>query len=313
MPGDLESRIKQLTIVLRGGVTPAMITPLKADGYQIDSVAIARLIDLLVEARVKGIFVGGTTGEGILLDDGERRQLHAQAVQATGGRVPVLVHVGANSMATAVSLAEHAQSVGADAIAAVTPYFYPLDDDAIFGYYEAISLAAPEIPLLAYDIPQMAVNGISPTLFTRLIEEIPTLLGLKCSGPNAQIIRQLIDAACGRTLVLAGNEPIALGSLALGADGLISGLSTAVPELVVALTEAFFSGEIPEALRHQQTLNRVLNIIPSGARIGALKVILAERGIPVGGTVPPRPMPPVSWSGWDDIQALMRESSLSRD
>jgi dihydrodipicolinate synthase/N-acetylneuraminate lyase len=279
---------------LRGGVTPAMATPLTSDGYRVNGEVVGQLVEFLVSAGVKGLFVGGTTGEGIVLPAGERLYLHERAVQAAAGRVVIMAHVGANDTLSAVTLAEHAASVGVDALVSVTPYFYGMHDNALLDYFRTVAAAAPQTPFFAYDIPHMATNGISPALLRRLRAEVPTLAGIKTSHGDAQHIRRLIDAAQGdegppAVLLLAGNESIALGSLALGAGGLISGLSTAVPEPFVALMEAFTAGNLPQAQTIQRRINVLLGMLPAGARIGAIKQILLERGVDVGPPVPPRP------------------------
>lgn len=285
----MRKKIEQLQQQLAGGVSPAMATPLQSDGYDLNLPRIKSLVDFLIGAGVKGLFVGGTTGEGVLLAQTQRTQLHEEALDAVGGRVPVLLHVGANTTAEAVALARHAAVVGADAIVAVTPYFYPIHDDALLAYFEQVAAAAPELPFFVYDLPHMAVNGIGPELLQRLAEAIPTLAGIKCSRPDAQMIRRLLDAAPAGICLLAGNEAIALASLALGAEGLISGLSTAVPEPFVALTQAVADGDLDRARAQQRLINRLLALIPSGTRIGAIKQILQQRGIDVGPAVPPRP------------------------
>jgi dihydrodipicolinate synthase/N-acetylneuraminate lyase len=167
---------------------------------------------------------------------------------------------------------------------------------------------AAALGLLLYDIPHMATNGISPDLFKQLILEIPSLAGVKSSRPDAQIIRKQIQIAANRHLVLVGNEAIALASLAMGASGLISGLSTAVPEPFVALTNAFAAGNLAEAQRQHQLINQLLALLPSGARIGSVKQILTERGFAMGTAVPPRPMPtqPI----WPAMQPLLQDYSL---
>lgn len=293
-----------LRLKLANGVSPAMATPLEANGYTVNTAVIPQLVNFLLDAGVKGLFVGGTTGEGVLLHAAERMRLHQAAVKAANGRVPVLLHVGANQLRTAVSLASHAAEVGADAIAAVTPYFYGVHDDALITYYRAVSRAAPQTPLLLYDIPQLAVNGITPEALPRLAQAVPTLAGMKTSRPDAQIVRRLLDAAPPNFITLAGNESVALGLLALGADGLVSGLSTAVPEPFVALTTAVSRGDLAAARDQQQIINRLLAHLPGGARIGAIKQILAERGIPVGTAVPPRPMPTAPI--WPEMEPALR-------
>lgn len=299
----MEEKLVTLKEGLRGGVAPALATPLLADGYTVNGTAVPILINFLLQRGAKGLFVGGTTGEGILLDAEQRMKLHETAVTAANGRAPIILHIGANRTDTAVALAQHAAQLGADAIAAVTPIYYGMHDDALAGYYHAIAAAVPQMPLLLYDIPHMAVNGISPALLRRLSQELPSLAGIKSSQVSAQILRELLHAAPPRLLFLAGNERIALGTLAMGADGLISGLSTAIPEPFVALTAAHARGDHAEALRQHRLINQLLDCLPAGARIGAIKQILAERGVNVGGPVPPRPMPTAPI--WPHMESLL--------
>jgi dihydrodipicolinate synthase/N-acetylneuraminate lyase len=213
------------------------------------------------------------------------------------------VHAGALTTDTAVELARHAAEIGADAMAAVTPIFYGMHEDALAAYFKAIARSASQVPLFAYDIPQLAVNSVSPKLAGRMFEELPSLAGMKCSNPDAQAIRRLLDVVPDGRILLAGNEAIALGSLALGAAGMISGLATAVPEPLVALMDAFNAGEIEEARRRQRTINRLLATIPAGKRIGAIKAILEARGIPAG--PPIAPLPEVSLDVWAEMVGIL--------
>ena len=306
MNETLHDRVVSLRRQLKNGVTPAMATPLAADGYRVNTAVLPSLVNFLLASGVKGLFVGGTTGEGVLLEAPERMRLHEAAVAAVAGRMPVLVHVGANQVATAVALAEHAAGLGVEGLAAVTPFFYPIDDEGLVRYYQAIAAAAPHTPLLLYDIPQLAVNGITPALLPYLAEAVPTLAGMKTSRPDVQFVRQLMEVTPEPLIILAGNESAALGLLALGAHGLISGLSTAVPEPFVALTDAFAAGDMAEARRQQYIINRMLALLPGKARIGAIKSILAERGIAAGPAMPPRSTPNASL--WPALRSVMAES-----
>lgn len=285
----MEEKVSSLKVLLANGVSPAMATPLEHGSYRVNTDVIPQLVAFLLDKGIKGLFVGGTTGEGIMLDVDERKKLHEAALAAVNGRVPVLLHVGAQRTDTAVELARHAATADADAIVAIPPYFYGMHDDALAAHFQAIADVVPEIPLLAYDIPHMAVNGISPSLASHLCATIPSMAGFKSSNQSIQAVRRLLDAVPDDRIVLAGNESAALGSLALGADGLISGLSTAVPEPFVAMTHAFAVGDIDGARKYQRLINRLLGQIPAGERLGAIKSILVERGIPVGTPVPTLP------------------------
>ncbi len=279
------ARIAALKASLAGGVAPAMATPLLPGSHTVNTAVVAPLVEFLLARGVKGLFVGGTTGEGTQLDDDQRRALHEAAVAAAGGHVPVLLHVGAQRTEAAVALARHAAALRPAALVAMTPTFYGVSDDALARYFHAVAAAAPDVPLFLYDIPQFAVNGIGPALLARLAGEMPSLAGLKTSRVDIQIVRQLIDALPRERILLAGNESAALASLALGADGLISGLSTAIPEPFVALTRAAAAGQLDEAREWQRCINRLLGVL-GGARIGGIKAILVQRGIPVGPPVP---------------------------
>jgi len=277
--------IHALKQTLHGGVAPAMATPLVPGTHTVNTAVVPQLVDFLLDKGVKGLFVGGTTGEGTQLDDDQRRVLHEAAVAAAAGRAPVLLHVGAQRTEAAVALARHAATLRPAALVAMTPTFYNMSDDALARYFHAVAEAAPDIPLFLYDIPQFAVNGIGPALLARLAAEMPLLAGLKTSRVDIQFVRQLIDALPPDRILLAGNESAALASLALGADGLISGLSTAIPEPFVALTRAVAAGQLDEARGWQRRINRLLAVL-GGARIGGIKAILNQRGIPVGPPVP---------------------------
>lgn len=303
----MKEKIATLKEKLRGGVTPAMATPVLDDGVTVNTAVIPNLVNFLLDAGVFGLFVGGSTGEGILLSDAERMRLHEAAVSAGNGRVPILVHVGTNRLADTLALSRHAAEIGADAIVVIMPFFYGMHDDGLADYCQAVAASAPDLPLLLYDIPHMAINGVSPALLHRLGQEIPSLAGIKSSRPDAQMVRQLIDAAAEQLVFLVGNEAVALGLLGLGADGLISGLSTAVPEPFVALTAAFFQGDLAEAQRQQRRINQLLPKLTPGARIGAIKQILTARGIPMGPAVPPRPMP--KEDVWLKIRPLLNQDS----
>ncbi len=282
---SIANRIAKLKAQVRNGVSPAMATPLVPGTHTVRLEGVAPLVDFLVGKGVKGLFIGGTTGEGILLDDGQRRALHEAAAAAATGRAAVLLHVGAQRVGTAVALTRHAAGLRPDAIVAMTPTFYGMSDTALARYFHAIAEAAPDIPLFVYDIPQFAVNGVGPGLLATLARDIPSLAGLKSSRVDVQMVRQLIDALPPEKILLAGNESAALGSLALGADGLISGLSTAIPEPFVAMTRAFGEGDIDSARAWQRRINQLLSALGS-ARVGGIKAILNQRGIDVGPPVP---------------------------
>jgi dihydrodipicolinate synthase/N-acetylneuraminate lyase len=280
-----------------------MATPIDPSSGRIAGGVIPDLVDFLIGRGVRGVFAGGTTGEGIMMEATERRKLAEAVLAAAAGRVTVLVHVSGRNLEETLELTRHAAAIRADAIAAVTPFFYKIHDDGLFAFYAAIAGVAGDMPLFAYDIPHMAVNGVSPRLAERLVKELPGFAGLKTSNADVHAVRRLRDALPPERIVLVGNESAALGALALGADGLISGLSTAVPEPFVAMTRAFFAGDLAEAQRQQRLINQLLAMLPDGARIAAVKAILSDRGIAAGPSI--APLPQLDRSPWPEMRARL--------
>lgn len=281
-------KITELKNRVAYGISPALATPLA--GAEVKTDIAADLAKWLMGKGSKGLFIGGTTGEGITLGLDQRKRLHATAIpvcKAAGG--VAMVHVGTNNLHDTLDLASHAAENGADIIAALPGYFYGLADDAIFDYFKAISDALPEVGLMFYDIPHMAVNGASPVLAKRMCAELPNFVGIKCSRGDAVTVRELVESLDGVRFILTGNEKMASGLQVLGAAGMITGLSTAIPEPFVALGSAIQAGDIAGAQKAQGQINQILKLTPAGKRIAFIKKIATERGFDVGDPLPPRP------------------------
>ena len=113
------------------GLVAAVHTPMKADG-SINPDQIGPVVGHMLDHRISGLYVLGSTGEGVSMTAEERREVAAEYVSAAAGRLPVIIQVGHNSVAQARNLAAHAQKIGADAISAVPPtYFKPADVDVL--------------------------------------------------------------------------------------------------------------------------------------------------------------------------------------
>jgi N-acetylneuraminate lyase len=128
-----------------GGVWPAMLTPLDESGEPSPE-AIDRLVELFVKQGLDGLYILGSTGQWPLLTVTQRRRVAEHVVTAAAGRIPVMVHVGAVATADAVALARHAAEIGADAVSAVAPIYYPAGADVTFEHYRRIG-AAGGLPL----------------------------------------------------------------------------------------------------------------------------------------------------------------------
>lgn len=268
------------------GLVAATFTPMAADGA-IDVAAIAGMVDRLLAEGISGLYVLGSTGEGVSLTGDERCTVAEAFVQSTQARVPVIVQVGCESLTQSRQLARHAQSIGADAISAVSPvYFKPDSLPLLVRSMAMIAEAAPELPFYYYHIP--AVTGVAANMvdFLRLgREQIPTLRGIKFTSPSLHEFQACIEFAEDRFEILWGMDEMLLSGLVAGARAAVGSTYNFAPHVYQKLLAAFDAGDLEQS-RHWQSRSQALvrGFVPYGPR-GAQKAIMAMVGLDCG---PPR-------------------------
>jgi dihydrodipicolinate synthase/N-acetylneuraminate lyase len=266
------------------GAIAAAVTPLARGGEDLDEDAIGPLSRFLAERGIDGVLACGTTGEGILLSVPERRRVAERFVEARPDGFQVAIHAGAQSTSHTVDLATHAKEVGADAVAVIAPPYFPLDEPALLEHLRSAAEACGPLPFYVYEFAGRSGYAIPVRVIERLRETSPNLAGLKVSDTPWSAVEPY--ALEGLDLFV-GSEPLVLEALEHGADGAVSGLATAFPEIVAALVH----GRDATAGEHVSTLRTLLGPIPFHA---ALKEILVARGVPIRPDVRPplRPLAP---------------------
>jgi dihydrodipicolinate synthase/N-acetylneuraminate lyase len=256
--------------VIRGAFAAAL-TPLADGGARLDEDAFAPYAGWLADGGVDGILVLGTTGEGILLSEPERRRAVELYVAAADGRIAVAVHCGAQTTAETASLARFAAEVGADAVAVIGPPYFPLDGPALEAHFAAAAAACAPVPFYVYEFAARAGYQVPVDVIQRLRDRAPNLRGLKVSDkPWEAVEPYLIDGLD----IFIGAESLVARGLAGGAAGAVSGLAAVYPEVVAALVHE------PSEERSAQAegLRAALDRFPFQA---ALKVVAARRGLAI--------------------------------
>ncbi|MFC4598341.1 dihydrodipicolinate synthase family protein [Cohnella hongkongensis] len=234
------------------GIVVPIFTQFNAQG-EVDLEAMEAHLEALIRAGVDAIFVGGSAGEFIALDVEERERITERLMKATAGRAPFLVHVTAANLRDSLRLADHARSFGADALVAVSPWFWKHDDESLADFFGAIAKRAEDTPLYLYNMPHTG-NDLKPELVQRLIREHDNIVGLKNSQDD--MLRTLTYSTMPNTSFFTGSDTTALYALSHGADGIISGMINVVPEVFVALRRAVNAGDIAAALKCQKELHQ---------------------------------------------------------
>ncbi|GIW10868.1 MAG: dihydrodipicolinate synthase family protein [Chloroflexi bacterium] len=262
----------------------ALVTPLHPDGT-LNLAAFQQLCQFVIASGCQAVLVGGTTGEGPLLSREERTQLVAAAVAAIGSE-RVVAHIGDLTTAGAVALAMAAERAGASALTALTPWFYAQDEVSLLTHYTAVA-AATSLPLYLYNLPARSGNVLPPGVVSQLRERSARIVGIKDSGGDLLLFQEYLAAGGADFAGLWGPDGLALGALAHGAAGLVSGNANFVPELIVGLYRAFQAGDWVTARQLQAQVQQVRAALRDGAHLGLFKWAVSWRGIPAGAPRPP--------------------------
>jgi len=257
--------------VLKGAFA-ASVTPLRANGSELDEDAFGSLVDFFVGASLDGILALGTAGEGILLSVAERRRVADRFLQAADQRLRVAVHCGAQTTADTVELAAHAAEVGADAVVVIGPPYFKLDERAQHGHLLAAAMACAPLPFYVYEFASTAGYAIAPSVLERLRADAPNLAGLKVSDTPWE---SFADYLLPGFDVFVGPEALIASGMEHGAVGAVSALASAFPDEVGRVVR----DPTPEGAARLGELRAFIEQFP---RQAALKRILALRGVPIG-------------------------------
>jgi dihydrodipicolinate synthase/N-acetylneuraminate lyase len=250
------------------GALAAAVTPLRDGGERLDEEAFGPYVEFLAGAGVDGLFVLGTTGEGILLDVGERRRA---AEFFAHGPLGLVIHCGAQSTRDTVVLCEHAAGLGVDGVAVVGPPYYAFDEEALARHFLAAARACDPVPLYLYEFAARSGYAIPLPVIERLRSEAANLAGLKVSdSPFEAIEPYLLDGLD----VFVGAETLIPAGLGRGAAGSVSGVAAAFPEPVVELVRNPTENAVSRVRTLRDSLERA-PFVPSAKRA------LATRGLPI--------------------------------
>lgn len=260
------------------GIMPALVTPLNED-ETINVEVLKKLIEFLLQKGADGFYVGGATGEGLSLKTEERMILAEEAINAVKGSKPCIVQVAAADFGDALSLAKHAEQIGADAISATPPLFFQYDEEDVYNYYKALAQAV-HIPMMIYNTP--AASFKIDATFTSKMFEIDNVTAIKWTVPDYYEMIRLKDLTHGEMNIINGPDEMLLMGLNAGADGGIGTTYNFMFDIIKSIYNNFRQNNIEEAQTCQTLANRIIAQIKKYHTIPVAKLILEEMGFMVG-------------------------------
>ncbi|MEQ9442389.1 MAG: dihydrodipicolinate synthase family protein [Cyclobacteriaceae bacterium] len=269
------------------GIIPPLITPLTRQ-LTLDTDALSQLLKHVIEGGVHGIFVLGTTGEAPSLPETVKMALLQQVSEEVGQRIPWLAGITDCCLADAVDWAQRAERLGATAVVAAPPFYYPASQTALYDFFRQLSEESP-LPLFLYNIPSHTRNILEPDTVVALLK-LPNIEGYKDSTVDLMHFHRLQQQCADiHKSYFVGPEEFLLETVLLGAQGGVNGGANIFPSLYVRLYEAVQQHDLDKArFLHQQIMQISHHLYQDGKTvISGIKFALAERGIGTGLLVPP--------------------------
>lgn len=272
------------------GIIPAFYACYDEHG-EISPERTRKLTENLIEKNVKGLYVGGSSGECIYQSVADRKLALENVMAVAKGKITVIAHVACNNTRDSVELAAHAEKLGVDAIAAIPPIYFRLPEHAIASYWNDISAAAPNTDFVIYNIPQLAGVSLTTSLL-KVMRNNSRVVAVKNSSMPVQDIQTFKAAGGEDFLVFNGPDEQFVGGIMLGAEGGIGGTYAVMPELFLKMHELVLQGKNKEATKVQFAANAIIEKMCScqGNLYAVMKEIIRIReGLELGGVRPPLP------------------------
>ena len=277
------------------GIIPAFYACYAPDG-SISTEGVKALTRHLIAKGVKGVYVGGSSGESIYQHPDERKAVLEAVMSEAKGKITVIAHVACNNTADSVELAAHAEKCGVDAIAAIPPIYFHLPNYAIAAYWNAMSAAAPNTEFVIYNIPQLAGTALTMPLLQEMLKN-PNVIAVKNSSMPTQDIQMFKDAGIAARgedgfAVFNGPDEQFVSGRVMGADGGIGGTYAVMPELFIRMNELIEKGDIPAARAIQYQADRIIyKMCEAHGNLYAVQKEILRRmyGLELGGVRAPLP------------------------
>lgn len=267
------------------GVFPYLVSPIDQSGNVLTEV-LARVCSDLIEAGVHGLTPLGSTGEFAYLNHSQRESVVKTAIEAAGGRVPVVAGVASTATEDAVAQAKTYQRLGADGILAILEAYFPLKDTQVEGYFRAIADAV-DIPVVLYTNPQFQRSDLSLDVIARLAEH-SRIRYIKDASTNTGRLLSIMNRCGDRLGVFSASAHIPACVMLIGGLGWMAGPACIIPRQSVALYDLCRDARWPEALALQRKLWRVNEAFARFNLAACIKAALALQGYPVGDPVAPQ-------------------------
>ncbi|PWL48231.1 MAG: 4-hydroxy-tetrahydrodipicolinate synthase [Clostridiales bacterium] len=286
------------------GSAVALVTPFTKDGINFS--ALKRLLDFQLGNGTDALVICGTTGEPATMTLEEKHSVMKYAVDYVAGRKPVILGTGGNNTSSVIAESKYAQSLGADALLIVTPYYNKCSQDGLVKHFFAVADAV-ELPIIIYNVPSRTGVNITPATLARLAEH-PNIQAIKEASGNISQIAEMARLVKGKMDLYSGNDDQIVPILSLGGKGVISVLANVAPQAAHDICASYLAGDVKTACDLQLHYNPLNSALFSDVNPIPVKTALNLMGFEAG---PLRlPLSDMSAQGEEALRKVLQSYDL---
>ena len=266
------------------GLWPAMLTPVQEDG-QPNFDELGKLTELLIAQNLDGLYILGSTGQGVLFTEGQRMKVAEAVSEAVNRRIPVIVQVGALTTDESVRLAKHAKTCGVDGISSVGPIYFPGPAEMALEHYRRIAIAT-DLPFFPYQLGDNSIPGDTLSFINNLFE-IPNVTGMKLTTNKLLDISLIHNHAGDRLKLFSGSDELLCHASLCGTVGAIGTFYNLWGVHCKQILTAFTNGEYELAKEFMLEFQKVIQLVIANVWTFLRKAMLLKYGIDIGPTKAP--------------------------
>lgn len=286
--------------VLFKGCGTALITPFTNDG--VDFEELRKLIEFQILEGIDSLIICGTTGESSTMSLEEKKSVIDFSIKIANGKVPIIVGTGGNNTKDVINLSKYAESVGADGLLLVTPYYNKTTQNGLIAHFTEIAKSV-SLPIILYNVPSRTGLNIEPETCLEL-SKIPNIVGIKEASGNISQVAKIANLCQDNLAIYSGNDDQIVPILSLGGLGVISVLSNIYPKYVHDLVMDYLTGNWQKATASQVYAIPLINALFSEVNPIPIKYAVSKIGFKTG--LPRLPLVELSDKNKEKIDHLMK-------
>ena len=284
----------------------ALVTPFDREG-RLDEDAYRHMIRLQLKGGTRGLVPCGSTGEAATLPHEEYRRAIEIACDESRGEVPVIAGVGTNATWKAVESAREAESLGADALLVLAPYYNKPTQEGIYQHFRAVARES-RLPIVVYNIPGRTGVNILPKTVARMAKDLPTVVAVKEAAGSLDQVSEILTLTKPGFTVLSGDDSLTVPMMSVGAKGVVSVVANVAPKQTQALCAAALKGDYKRAASLHLKLFPLIKSLFVETNPIPVKAALAMMG--VCRPEPRLPLTPLSAENRPALKKALKEFNL---